>query len=411
MRKRLWVAFVGSLFCAGVVGTAASGCGSAGGTDGGSDPGSAGSGSAAASAGGAAGAASGSGGSGGTGVGSTGGASPFDPDAGCGYAKNQTYREPGALLLVVDQSGSMNEDKNGKKPGDQGYDQASSKWPILTTAVNNALAQVPADASVGLLLFPTNIQGEDWCAPDKSTNVPQIPVGPLSQTGPAIKSLLSPTKNPGGSVTPLAQALKKGLLYVKDLPVKGTKAVLLVTDGAPSLACGMDGNETADYATNAYAQFGLKTFVIGLDGSAETLLSRTAHGGHTDRMTGCNPNCCSDLACSDANKCCHYTAAGAGAAQDLAKALSEVAAQAFTSCVFSVPKGSDPSKYDPNLVNVLVTIDGGTQQLVKKDPADGWQYTSTNADQIVITGPLCDEILKKKSSVEILLGCPTGEVK
>jgi hypothetical protein len=384
-------------------------CGSAAGAD----TGSAGSSGATGGPGGSASSAVGAGGStaaaGGSGLvsGGSGGASVA---SGCGYAKVPTFREPGALLLVVDQSSSMEEDAAGKKSGDFGYDKASSKWTILTTAVASALGQLPKDANVGLFLFPTNFQGEDWCSPDMSSKVPQIGVGPLSQTGPAILSQMSPSSSPSGSVTPLAQALYKGLLYLNGLPVKGTRAALLVTDGAPSALCGKDGNETADYAANAYKQAGLETFVIGLDGSAETLLSRTAHGGHTDRKAGCNPDCCSDLLCKDADNCCHYTAKGSQSAKELAAALQAVAAQALTSCVFAVPKNSDPSKYDSDKVNVLVTPQGGMAQLVPKDPSNGWEFTNPAADQIVINGPACDAILASPSTVEILLGCPTGTI-
>jgi hypothetical protein len=318
-------------------------------------------------------------------------------------------REAGAILIVFDQSSSMSEDENGKKFGDNGFNPATKKWKVTTAAVKDMLATLPKDTNLGMLLFPSELS-DDYC---KVPATPQIQVAPLAQSGAAIQSRLS-TQDPQGpgGVTPLAQALQAGHTYLKGLGgIQGQKAVLLVTDGAPSVLCGMADNETAAIAGEAYTKLNHPTFVIGLDGSAPTLLSQTARNGNTDRFSGCNPKCGSDLFKNDLDTCCHYVAEGGQTAAALSKALAEIASKFLSSCVFSVPKGQDPSTFDPGLVNVIVTQEGGTPQVLKQDGQDGWVYTGGGSDQLEIKGPTCEAILKNPSKVEILLGCPTGQIK
>ena len=354
---------------------------------------------------GAGGAGSGSGGSTSAGGGFSAAGSPgTKPDGSCGYSRAETFRDPGVMLIVFDKSSSMEEDANGKKQGDPGFDAATEKWAVTTKVISTALQQAPSDASVGMYLFPSTTQGEDWCKPALGPSTPQVKAAKLATTLPAMLSYLNGP--PGGSVTPLAQALYVGHQYLDTLSqVKGQKAVLLVTDGAPSPACGMANEETANVAKSAWDLKGFKTYVVGLDGSAEDLLSKTAHNGKTDRVPGCAP------ACGSGSNCCHYTAKGAGTAQQLADALKTITAQALTSCVFPIPKGSDPAKYDPDLVNVLVTVDGQPSELLAKDGNNGWSFTGPNNDSAIVNGPLCDAILAQPTKVEVLLGCPTGQIK
>lgn len=379
-----------------------SGCSAAGSSDG-DGPGSGGSSGSSGGAGtAAAGGASGTGGTGaGTGLGT--GGTELNPDDACGYAQIPTVREPGGILIVFDQSTSMEEDSQDRRKADQGYDESSAKWTLTTTAVGQVLPTMPDDANVGLMLFP-NTFNSDYCNPPAQAHVD---VGPLSTTRPSISSYINPNASYGGSVTPLAQALQAGHDYMSSVQLPGKKAVLLVTDGAPSPACGMANQEVAQVAFNMVQQRGQPTFVVGLDGSATQLMSLTASNGDTGKAPDCNPTCCAGLACNDKATCCHYTAEGANTTSQLKDALEEITSKFLASCVFSVPKGQDPSKFDENLVNVVVSIEGGPDQTVPQDPNDGWSYVDGGNDKIEINGPVCDEILKKSSEVEILLGCPT----
>lgn len=317
----------------------------------------------------------------------------------CGYTSIPTYREPGALLIVFDQSSSMSEDADGDTPDDfNAFDPETEKWKVTTEALGALLPGLPQDALVGLLAFP-NTSNDDWCQP-----LPQatIPIGALSSTGPAISSLLSPSASPSGTVTPLAQALTAGHQYLSSVDVPGARAVLLVTDGAPSALCGQAGDETAQIAAS-WAQQGQLTYVIGLAGSAPTLLSKTAFNGGGASDPACNPNCCSDLFCNDLDTCCHHIAEGDTSQADLAAALDTIAGAFLESCVFDVPKGDE---FDPSQVNVVVTIGDGEPELVPQGEG-GWHYLGGDTDQVVIDEPLCSQILDASSEVEILLGCPT----
>ena len=75
-----------------------------------------------------------------------------------------------------------------------------------------------------------------------------------------------------------------------------------------------------------------------------------------------------------------------------------------------LPRGEDPSSFDPSQVNVGVTFEGEDRTVLRRgsDPGvDSWDYTSDEHDSIVIQGPICDELLMGDATVEIVLGCPT----
>ena len=105
---------------------------------------------------------------------------------------------------------------------------------------------------------------------------------------------------------------------------------------------------------------------------------------------------------SDPDTCCNYTI-GQNVIAELIAALEQIASQLLDSCIFPVPKGDDPSQFDPDLVNVFV--DG---ELVYPDDQQGWSYTQGGTDFIEIHGDLCDQLLDgDKDEVVIQLGCPT----
>jgi hypothetical protein len=359
-----------------------------------------GGGGAGAGAAGAAGGGGAGGGSGGFPIGGGGGTGGLDDS--CGKETIPTFREPGALLIVFDASYSMTEDEFGKEPGDIGYDASTSKWNITTNAVNGVLAGLPQDAQVGLLVFP-NSTNQDKCDPLPEA---QVEVGELAITGGVIEVYLNPNDEPSGSVTPLAQALQAGHEYLSTVPVSGPRAVLLVTDGAPSPLCGQSGDETAQVA-GTWAGMGQLTFAVGLDGSSPNLMSKTASNGGTPKEAGCDPNCCASFGNCNPSSCCHYVAEGSSTQQDLTAALDTIAGSFLASCYFEVPKGADPSLFDPALVNVVVSVGGGPEQVVPQGDS-GWEYVGTGTfDKLIIHDPLCAEILATPSEVNILLGCPT----
>lgn len=312
----------------------------------------------------------------------------------CGYALYPTEREPGVLLLVFDQSCSMVECPDGSTV-DCNACPGPSKWELASQALTTVLNDLPDELRMGLILYPDG--GILGCA---VASAPHVAPGPLSSTRAPILAEFNITPDGGG--TPTLGGLQLGYQTLADINDSGNKAVLLVTDGAWN--CGNPlppTNEIFAAADAAYQNNGFETYVVGIQ-EPSGLLSHLAHLGGTDRVPGCNFEPLFSTCESAPDTCCNYTV-GVSVTQELIDALEDVASQMLTNCIFAVPKGSDPSQFDPDQVNVYV--DG---VLVYPDDQQGWSYTGGGTDFIEIHGDLCDQLLSgEKESVEIQLGCPT----
>lgn len=329
----------------------------------------------------------------------SGGGTPTGVDGGCGYAVYPTEREPGVLLLVFDQSCSMRECADGSTV-DCNQCPTPSKWELARDAMQTVLTTLPDELRMGLILYPDG--GAMGCAVAAG---PHVAPDELSTTRQPILNEFNITPDGGG--TPTLPALELAYATLSQLNDAGNKAALLVTDGEWN--CG--GLNLSDLifaaAEQAYTQNGFETYVVGIQ-DASPLLSHLAHVGGTDRVAGCNPDYPSlqfpfvEGCANDPATCCNYTV-GTNVTVELVAALEQVASQLLTNCIFPVPKGDDPSQFDPGLVNVYV--DG---EIVPPDPNEGWTYTDGNADYIEIHGDLCEQLLNGEAdSVEIELGCPT----
>lgn len=351
-----------------------------------------------AGAGGSGGGSGGSGGLGGGFVDAAAGDGAFDPDAACGYAKIQTEREPGSILVVLDRSKSMSDAPDGNAP----TGATPAKWESAKAALATVLAGLAPDVGVGLYAYPTEL---DACGVDPA---PQVGVGPVGSWARAILAALATP--PAGS-TPTAAALDVAYGYLDGLSTKGAKAVLLITDGAWNCGSGTPAAVTQgilSQAATVRAAAGILTFAIAVPGASDDDLSQLAHAGGTDKTPSCVPICRADP--FNPQECCHYSTDAASFDADLTRAIDDVASRFLTSCVFAVPKGQDPSQFDPAKVNVVVT-QNGVENLVAKAAANGWSYVGGGTDEIVIDGPFCDAILHSDTTVEIVLGCPTGELR
>lgn len=373
---------------------------------------------------------------------------PFDPDAACGHAIVETERVPGSLLLLFDRSSSMAETPNGERP-DVGE---RSKWELATSAIDDVLASASDELGAGLLLFPTGVGAE--CDVSLSGEVPQVPVAPLATSRGRISTALGGTGPATASGTATFDALRAGYGYLDTLDTAGQRGVVLVTDGAET--CQPESREAilTRAATELEAK-GYLTFVVGLT-QMNSDLSTLAHNGGTARNDSCLPECTSPLCFSAADcpvtgacnqpvpgfpgfcgcgsdtdcpdplscqmlpllgnqctgdpNCCHYNATAADFEAEFEAALAEIARRFLDSCVFDVPRGTDPDRFDPALVNVGVTFDGEDRIVLRRSEdasVSSWDYTDGSYDALAIQGPICDRLLSGPATVEIVLGCPT----
>ncbi|MCU0655433.1 MAG: VWA domain-containing protein [Polyangiaceae bacterium] len=321
----------------------------------------------------------------------------------CQSKETPGKRIPAALLIVLDRSGSMSD---------------AGKWPAATGALNQMLNAADPELAMGLVRFPegtnsgcplTDIvcQTNYECTDIK--DIPNVPVGPLKETGAQIQNLIATTKPNGG--TPTLWALRKAYKYMSELETDSERFVLLVTDGVPTFLtppigpfpemgvnCGNKGELGTATSDARKANPPVRTFVIGAPGSEDGLeiLSGLALNGGTCRPGG-----------SHSSYTCHYQIGAANFEQDLAATLTQIAGS-VSSCTYAVPVPSG-EEVNPDLVNVIVTA-GGSETTIVKDTSqqDGWDYTDESKTKIQIFGPQCEAINKgTEATVKIALGCQT----
>jgi uncharacterized protein YegL len=143
------------------------------------------------------------------------------------------------VVVVLDDSGSMNERMKGMRTG---------KMDIAKEALLSVLEDVPDDAEVGVLAL--NSRGSDghWI----------VPLGPVDRS--SLRRRISSMGADGG--TPLGAAMKEAadaLLAKRDKQVYGTYRLLIVTDGEAG-----DQALVEQYLPAIKAR-GLITDVIGVD--------------------------------------------------------------------------------------------------------------------------------------------------
>jgi hypothetical protein len=285
----------------------------------------------------------------------------------------------------------MTENENGTEPrfGEE------SKWQVATAALKVLVDALPEGLNLGLLMYPSPL-GCD--VPQQ----PQVAIADIKITRPSIKSYLS--QGPSGD-TPTEPALKSGYATLATQPPAASRAIILLSDGAPN--CGSSASSVQAAVVSGAGQ-GVRTYVVGIPGSPASTFSKLAIAGGTRRTPACIEECGRSF--SDADKCCHYITTSNDFKKELGAALSAIAAQIRTTCVYAVPR-PDGASFEPGKVNVVVSLDGTTETIVgqSSDPnADGWSYTDASATAVVIHGELCKKILGAPGSrVEIVVGCPT----
>jgi hypothetical protein len=298
------------------------------------------------------------------------------------------------MYFVLDRSGSMND---------------GAKWPKARDVVVGTARRIGKRASFGAALFPGLMDGSGC---DSGREVMSVRRGddPPGSFGPTSLALAQATNVPASGGTPTSATLEA--LTPKLGALTGRTFVVLATDGGPNCngaatcsaaqcqlniegVCGpenccapssygplhcIDGPATLD-AVTALAALGIKTFVIGMPGSAAyaTLLDQLADAGGTARAG--SPR--------------YYRVDSTDGAA-LETALSQVAARVVGTC--TLPLGSVPE--DEGRVNVF--LDG---QPVAKDPTDGWRVDGKTVE---LLGTTCARVMAGEVlSVRVITGCPT----
>jgi hypothetical protein len=348
--------------------------------------------------------------------GTTGGGDAPTPDeliaSECAGWSSEPELLPIVLMLVVDNSASMNDRPNGSQ---------STKWEITRDALGTAIDALPSTASVGVLYYPNmNTSGSDVERPiNQCVNIDaMIPIELLGDAGSQQRSTIARSltdTRPQGS-TPTHDAYDYA--YVNGMEASdltGNRFMLLITDGAPTLKKGCQGGGMPNTPQPTQPiiseilgarQAGVRSFIIGSPGSESVnnvdvrpWLSEAAVDGGTAR-SGCSlygPDYCHiDLS------------QGADFKGQLNAALARILGL-ITSCTFDVPAtGKDGQPVVHDQVNVIYTPGGGDAYIVGRDDAtdcqDGWQFDAEG--RVVLCPNTCATAQNDPNGqVQLVFGC------
>jgi hypothetical protein len=309
----------------------------------------------------------------GTGVGgddaNPGGDDPFDPNPADPVCDQDVFNDatqlPPRILLVVDKSGSMDEDAVGY-PG--------SKWQGLKSALTQVVNTLDTEAELGLMLYPDGNSNNNQCVAGRVFN----PVA-QGQADNIIATLNS--SGPGGG-TPTAPTLHSAQIALDAIGDQGgARVVILATDGGPNCNTNLNQNtcrcvnpdgcqdarnclddENAISAVEGLTAAGYSTFVIGIPGSenfTDVLNNLATAGGTTNGTQG------------------YYDASDADA---LATAVESIATR-VANCRFDLQGGAI------NITDMTVKV-GGTEIPRDTNRQNGWDMVDN--DTLEVFGTACD---------------------
>lgn len=307
----------------------------------------------------------------------------IDPDAFCGAVEEQGKATPLSLYIVFDKSSSM----------------VGTKWDSGKAGLG-AFVSDPAQAgtTVALNFFP--LPDESTCDQFKY-KTPVVPFGELPGNAmPVIDAIAA--ESPDGFKTPIYPALGGAILACADaLQQKpgSACAVMLVTDGAPvgpAPLCGGVNPEDplviANLAQTGLNQFGIRTFVIGLQGVPIDTANLIAKAGGTDAA---------------------IVVGSVNVQQEFQNALAKARGKALP-CDYELPA----TMFDPGFVNVAYSPSSGAPDVKLLQDKNckngvGWYYDNiVTPTKISLCPATCDTVRNDLGAgIQILLGCPTEVAK
>lgn len=227
---------------------------------------------------------------GGDGDGPDGAPAEATPDAGPPAADASPVEActPPQLMIVLDRSGSFARRPDGTLPPNSAAGKAQTRWHIAVNAVESVAAELETKVQFGLALFPNDPDGaggydcsnldtwlEEYLPPesnDLSCQPGEVLVTPAYRNGDAIADAIDRDTTGLCSYTPIGAGLAAAQAELAGMVADDIdQYAVLITDGADTCD-GDDGYDTDSLATaDAMAAAGVKTFVVGFDGTGEDL--------------------------------------------------------------------------------------------------------------------------------------------
>jgi hypothetical protein len=305
-----------------------------------------------------------------------------DPD-NCGTLRLEqdveVTRHPGNLLIVFDQSLSMNDPWG-----------STTKIVAAQQALQNAIMSLQDSLTVGAIFFPTLgcIPGLPSVAVDPIDTANQIAFQPGAMFLQAWNAHWMTAGGALGIGTPMQEAFDRADVALANAKLMGDVAVVAFTDGQPN--CFPDDTMTMiptmpepDRAAGWLANKKVKTYVVGLPGALGVdLLNQVAVSGGT--MQYIVPD---DPAMLEAK---------------LKEVVSETVKAGFNSCSINLKPAADPVEK----LQMVVEENGKRQKVDRMLSADaGWSITP-DGTHVEIMGRLCDDAKAGRfQSITFEYGC------
>ena len=303
----------------------------------------------------------------------------------CREVMQPLAKQPPDILIVLDASGSMNNDISDANCGNNGCG-ATSKWAQMTPAINTVVGMTDTTVNWGLKFFADDAM----CA--VGNNV-AVPIG-ANQGGAVMTAIAGRTSANGGvsngSRTPTRSAESAGATYMRGLNDPNPRFILLATDGLPNCQPGnsdtaADDSAGAVMAVTDAAMMGIPTFVVGIatgGTTADSTLNNMANAGGYPQTGGSTS---------------YYSVASTAQFVSVLQTLVGVA----TTCTFTVPEPTG----DTDRAHIGVVVNGAE---IPHDASmtNGWDYTSTGMTAVQIYGPTCTGIMNGSiTNVQIVFKC------
>jgi hypothetical protein len=257
----------------------------------------------------------------------------------------------------------------------QGGCGATSKWALITAALNSVASQTDTTVNWGLKFFA---DADNSCG----VNSPgvAVPIAPMSSAAIATAITGATAANGGvtnGSKTPTAKAVTAGVAYLTTLTDPNPKYLLLATDGLPNCAVGNNNINTDDSAGAEQAvadalTAGFQTFVVGIATTADLVATATLN---TMAMNGGQAQTGATM---------YYAVTDTAS---LETALSKIVG-IVANCTISL--AGAPTSF----ANVAVSATDpttGSKVEVMQDATNGWAYDASKKN-IVLNGTACDSL-------------------
>jgi hypothetical protein len=284
--------------------------------------------------------------------------------------------ETGAkVLFVLDKSGTMFGAGQAWDHDDDPATEPVSRWRSLHAVVELLVARFDAKLNMGALLFPST---DSQCHVNKS---PEIPIA--ASNGETLLAQLPEADAfyDEFHLTPLPTALEYAVEYMRGFDARQSRAIVLVSDGVPSVEC--DGNLTTAAHTleAAWTMDGIPTYVVGvaIEGEYGPEFAALADAGGKPAPGSAYYDTQDEI--------------------ELETAIDEIA-RSISNCRVGL---EDPPTY-PELFEIR--LDGETlSQVASCETGDGWVFVGEDMDAIELCGAACATLSEGGHALSAFYGC------